>query len=285
MRLTGESQGRIATAKSHLAPLSIDAARAVSVDRPTLLVFFELTAHADPRGMCWPGIQRLAANTHYSIPAVQRALGRLGELDYVRFHVTVDPLRNKKQTTYQVSPYVMYVREELEAEAVTLWESAKRLISSVAKHIEPESEPAIQNQNQNQIENQQRTRKGSTRLDTGAKAPTAPSNGANSAQAHNSATAPQTTPQGAHSANALTNDIPLAAPALAAWLAANFGTRESQAAALIDRHGVPKVFAGVQAVQAMPNVRKPYGKLVSLLEPKDLTPIEKALKERSRNRG
>lgn len=254
------------------APLSIDAARAVSNDRPTLLVFFELTAHADPRGMCWPGIQRLAANTHYSIPAVQRALGRLGELDYVRFHVTVDPLRNKKQTTYQVSPYVMYVREELEAEAVALWETAKRLISSVAKHIEPESEPAIQNQNQNQIENQQRTRKGSTRLDTGAKA-------------HNSATAPQTTPQGAHSANALTNDIPLAAPALAAWLAANFGTRESQAAALVERHGVPKVFAGVQAVQAMPNVRKPYGKLVSLLEPKDLTPIEKELKERSRNRG
>lgn len=267
------------------APLSIDAARAVSNDRPTLLVFFELTAHADPRGMCWPGVQRLAANTHYSIPAVQRALGRLGELDYVRFHVTVDPLRNKKQTTYQVSPYVMYVREELEAEAVTLWESAKRLISSVAKHIEPESEPAIQNQKQNQRENQQRPRKGSTRLDTGAKAPTAPSNGANSAQAHNSAIAPQTTPLGANSADAPTNDIPLAAAPLAAWLAVNFRTRESQAAALIDEHGAAKVWNAIQSVRAMPSIKNPYGKLKRMLEPVEISPIEQAIRERSRNRG
>lgn len=266
------------------APLSIDAARAVSADRPAYYVLMELTSHATPTGMCWPGVQRLSALTHYSTGTVQAALGRLMTLDYIRFHVTVDPIRRKSLVTFQVSPYVMYIREELEKEALENWNQAKRggVMSSLTKNIEPEPEPASANQNPNQLE---RTNSGLPEGDDAKTPQFAPKTGNTdeySAIAPHSATAPATAPNGATSAYALNTDIPAAADGLAAWLAANFRTRHEQAVALVAAHGVAKVIAGIDAVRARPNVRKPFGLLKSLLEPSEPSPMEKAIRSKKR---
>lgn len=270
------------------APLSIDAARAVITDRPVYLVLAELVAHADPRGICWPGLKRLAAMTHYSTGTVQKALQRLMELDYLRFHVTIDPLRRHKIVTYQVSPYVMYIREELESDVLALWGSAKKSVNAMSKlsvNVEPELEPAVGNQNQNQIENQTAPRNGDTTGDDPWDMAKTSQDGAQDAQnspiGQDSAQAQKTAPEGAQAQN----DIPLAAAPLAAWLAVNFRTRPEQAAALIDAHGAAKVWNAIQSVRAMPSIKNPYGKLKRMLEPVELSPIEQAIRERSRNRG
>jgi hypothetical protein len=58
------------------APLYIDAKRQLSQDRVAFYVLNALADHADKYGICWLGTKRLAALTHDSESAVEKALER-----------------------------------------------------------------------------------------------------------------------------------------------------------------------------------------------------------------
>lgn len=137
-------------------------------ERVLLDVLRGLVWHADPYGMCWPGPRRLADVTRRSEETIPGYIQQLVEMDFVRIHRRADPVRRKWQITYQISPFVMYIREEIEPQAKEIWETGSNVINEtdfVTKPVQPESEPEQNqrkpesgNQNQNHHHNQKKNK-------------------------------------------------------------------------------------------------------------------------------
>lgn len=131
----------------------------VPVDRArqTEKVLRAYVEHASEIGTCYPGVDRIMEKTHYSETTVKRALVVLGQLDYIRVHREYSRARRKNMDTYQISPYVMWIKPECIDEAVSLWNATSlccNVIINGQPTTEPESEPSVKTSNSNQHQNQ-----------------------------------------------------------------------------------------------------------------------------------
>lgn len=132
----------------------------VPVDRArqTEKVLRAYVEHASEIGTCYPGVDRIMEKTHYSETTVKRALVVLGELDYMRVHHEYVRARRKDMYTFQISPYVMWIKPECIDEAVSLWNSTSLrcnvIINGQPAESESESEPSVKTSNKNQHQNQ-----------------------------------------------------------------------------------------------------------------------------------
>lgn len=132
----------------------------VPVDRArqTEKVLRAYVEHASEIGTCYPGVDRIMEKTHYSETTVKRALVVLGELDYMRVHHEYVRARRKDMYTFQISPYVMWIKPECIDEAVSLWNSTSLrcnvIINGQPAESESESEPSVKTSNNNQHQNQ-----------------------------------------------------------------------------------------------------------------------------------
>lgn len=107
-------------------------------------VLRRLAEHSDTYGMCWPGIRKIMERSHYSEGTVKRSLAMLAELDYIRIHVEHSRARRKAQVTWQISPLVLYVREDFLFYAHELWRDGEKYRNEMFNEqpdSEPESEP------------------------------------------------------------------------------------------------------------------------------------------------
>lgn len=90
--------------------------------RLELEVLEGLAWFADAYGFAYPGLKRLAATIHRGEKTVERALNDLIAWNLVKMHVTENRLRRgKPQIDFQINPYALYIREELEQVAWDAW--------------------------------------------------------------------------------------------------------------------------------------------------------------------
>lgn len=115
--------------------------------------------HADPFGLSYPGTDLITELTGIgTIKQINEILQWLVDGEYVKVWETWDRKRRKWDRDYQVSPLVMYIREELQGYCENVWVSGDRDLDFEADVIkrngqptsEPESEPTSVNQHQNQ---------------------------------------------------------------------------------------------------------------------------------------
>lgn len=79
-----------------------------------LLLLMAIARHADRLGFCWPGRSRLMALRHSGERKHDERMAWLQEGNYVRMVETWDYRRRQYQQDYQISPCVLYVREEFQ---------------------------------------------------------------------------------------------------------------------------------------------------------------------------
>lgn len=248
-------------------------------ERVLLDILRGLAWHADELGMCWPGHDRLAEVTRRSRDTIKGYIEQLLDLDMIRVHQKLDPIRRTMQRTYQVSPYVMYVREELEPQALELWLTGENVINemgSLTKHRQPESEPETEpesNQKQgtkNRTTTTTRSRKNSASTKSADRRPTASTapdrtNGKHGKHPDDQPQSgdqtnviPRTQPTGGQPAangrgkqsqdlSAYKSPLPdAAAELLAGRIARRFSTRETQARLLVCEYGRDQVEVAVR---------------------------------------
>lgn len=152
------------TAFGSYAPLYTEPKRAL-MELPKGRIIREVleacAEHANPLGMYYAGIRRLMEVACYGFGSVKHALEVLGAMDYLRMHVTYNPLKMRDEVIYQLSPWVLYVSSDHIERAIQLWNQASSY-SNERFNAQPESESRIRtrtepdslNQNQNQNQNQ-----------------------------------------------------------------------------------------------------------------------------------
>lgn len=79
-----------------------------------LLLLMAIARHADYLGFCWPGRSRLMALRHAGEKKHNERMTWLVERNYVRVVETWDYRRRQWQQDYQISPCVIYIREEFQ---------------------------------------------------------------------------------------------------------------------------------------------------------------------------
>ena len=114
--------------------------------------------HADEFGFSYPGEQLIKDLTGLGTTAVlNEALEFLTDGEYLKIWDTWNQRRKTYDRDYQVSPYVLYIREELMPYTVHVWNTGERdfgfenaivIKRKVQPESEPESEPESVNQNQ-----------------------------------------------------------------------------------------------------------------------------------------
>lgn len=126
-------------------------------------LFFLLKAiaqHADEFGLCYPGPDRLKKLTGLGTDKeLNEALQFLVDGEYIKIWETYNPRRKVYDRDYQVSPFALYVREELQGYCEHIWETGERDFDKesaivIKRNGQPESEsesnqPESNNQNQN----------------------------------------------------------------------------------------------------------------------------------------
>jgi len=123
-------------------------------------LFFLLKAlcqHADEFGMCYPGDELLEELTGLGTQAMlNEGLQFLVDGEYIKIWEIWNPRRKQWDRDFQISPDVLYIREDLMPYVVKVWETGERDFgyesSIVIKRngqpdTEPESETRIKNQN------------------------------------------------------------------------------------------------------------------------------------------
>lgn len=105
-------------------------------------VLVALAQHTDPRGLCWPGVGRLAALVHVADDSVRDALYDLEQAGHIRTHWRYSGVRRTwERESFQVSPDVIPIRDEFMPEALALWKRDFRN-DNVSNEIK-ESQPTI----------------------------------------------------------------------------------------------------------------------------------------------
>jgi len=111
-----------------------------------LFLLKALTHHADAFGLCYPGNDRLQELTGIgSTLQLNESLRFLVDGEYIKMWETWNPRRRAWDTDYQISPDVMYIRDELMPYCRTLWLTGTRdfeLENSIVMKLngQPESE-------------------------------------------------------------------------------------------------------------------------------------------------
>jgi len=122
-----------------------------------LMVLFAIAAHADPYGYCFPGIQRLAALTHFGPASVRRYIAALVQRGFIAYYEQHNLMRGQSEPNFVVSARVLHIRPELREEAGRKFAIARKIANmsqeAVVHYLQPDPN-LIQNQIQNQIPNQ-----------------------------------------------------------------------------------------------------------------------------------
>jgi hypothetical protein len=130
-----------------------------------LLLLQAIAQHADPFGFAFPGIKALKSLIRCSKATLDRLMTFLVEGEYIKVYETYNPRRGKTDTDFQISPCVLYVRDEIQAYCEALWMGQERDFSTEKKFREnllrtkesqpdsdsesvPDSETRLMNQNQ-----------------------------------------------------------------------------------------------------------------------------------------
>lgn len=108
-------------------------------DRVGYAVLDVLAQHCDPYGFCFPHPRTIAELAGYAEASVWKKLAELQERGWIICYQTWNPRRSRYEYDFQLSPDVLYIREDLLEEAWQRWEAG--LKQSVMKYHEPESEP------------------------------------------------------------------------------------------------------------------------------------------------
>lgn len=92
-----------------------------------LFLLKALTHHADAFGLCYPGNDRLQELTGIgSLLQLNEALQFLVDGEYIKMWESWNPRRRAWDRDYQISPAVMYIRDELMPYCITLWNTGDR---------------------------------------------------------------------------------------------------------------------------------------------------------------
>lgn len=92
-----------------------------------LFLLKALTHHADAFGLCYPGNDRLQELTGIgSTLQLNEALQFLVDGEYIKMWESWNPRRRAWDRDYQISPAVMYIRDELMPYCITLWNTGDR---------------------------------------------------------------------------------------------------------------------------------------------------------------
>lgn len=92
-----------------------------------LFLLKALTHHADAFGLCYPGNDRLQELSGIgSTLQLNEALQFLVDGEYIKMWETWNPRRRSWDKDYQISPAVMYIRDELMPYCETLWHTGQR---------------------------------------------------------------------------------------------------------------------------------------------------------------
>lgn len=116
--------------------------------------------HADPFGLSYPGEDLIKELTGIGTTAqINENLLFLTDGEYIKLWDTWNPRHRVYETDYQVSPWMMYIREEYQGYCEHVWRTGERdygLENAIVIKLngqptsEPESEPTSFNQHQNQ---------------------------------------------------------------------------------------------------------------------------------------
>lgn len=117
--------------------------------------------HADPFGLSFPGPDLITELTGIgTVKQINETLEWLVDGEYVKVWERWNRYKRIWETEYQVSPLVMYIREELQGYAEKVWVTGERdfdqedVLVVIKRNgqpsSEPESEPTSVNQHQNQ---------------------------------------------------------------------------------------------------------------------------------------
>ena len=122
-----------------------------------LFLLKALTHHADAFGLCYPGNDRLQELTGIgSTLLLNEALQFLVDGEYIKMWETWNPRRRSVDRDYQISPAVMYIRDELMPYCQTLWHTGERdfkLEHEIVMKLngQPESESESESESRNRI--------------------------------------------------------------------------------------------------------------------------------------
>lgn len=128
-----------------------------------LLVLHAIAGYADPFGFAFPGAKVLMHLVRCNKANLERFIAYLVEQGYLKVYEVYNPRRGKTDTDYQVSPCVLYVREEIQAYCEALWDGEDRDFKAEKKYREnlsstkesyPESESESVPDSENRLRNQ-----------------------------------------------------------------------------------------------------------------------------------
>lgn len=128
-----------------------------------LLLLQTIAQHADPFGFAFPGVKALKSLMRCSKATLDRLMTFLVEGEYIKIYETYNPRRGKTDTDFQVSPCVLYVRDEFQAYCEALWMGQERDFSTEKKFLgnlsrtkesQPDSESESVPDSENRLMNQ-----------------------------------------------------------------------------------------------------------------------------------
>jgi hypothetical protein len=122
-------------------------------ERTQYFVLECLAQHADPFGFCYPGNQHIGEMCGYGPTTIEKAIDELVQRGWIKCYETNIPYRRGMvQRDIQLSPEVLYIREELTDYAWSIWNGATRNFETEMEieinYVQPESESITRIQNQ-----------------------------------------------------------------------------------------------------------------------------------------
>jgi len=118
-----------------------------------LLLLMAIVRYADRLGFCFPGRARLMAKRHISQPIYEARLAFLEKRCLVRVEESYDYRRRQAQFDFQISPRVLYVREEFQDYCERIFDQVEGRNFRLEKWLlenhfstndsQPESEPDV----------------------------------------------------------------------------------------------------------------------------------------------
>lgn len=114
-----------------------------SRDRVAKDVLESLAMCADPIGLCYPGVGYIANEIGAADTTVTHAIYRLEQIGFIRIYKTVNVLRGRESTDYQISPFVIFISDGYIDRAMQLW------FTNIDNSESKESQPTTKNQIQN----------------------------------------------------------------------------------------------------------------------------------------
>ena len=107
-----------------------------------------LAIHADQFGFCYPGNQRLGEMAGYGETTIDKAILDLVSRQWIKVYETSVPYRRGRiERDIQISPQIIYIRDELTDYAWSIWNGTSRNFETetemLINYVQPESESRV----------------------------------------------------------------------------------------------------------------------------------------------